>query len=556
MHRTVRQLEGYKMSKEWIAVAFGILTLAVFAEPVKMPSKSEINAAKDAVEALISSGTTAEEFLEMAGESESGAERYHAYRCAFIMQAKEGKFEEAAETLKNFQSEVTGVPASEIVSLIDKNVGKKLNEAKELQVVYNDSKVKLTAEKQIVKIKKEIKKNPKDPVLKRSLAEAMAISGDWSAALKEFENAGGEVADIAKVEKKNPTTKIAAFWWDYKPHKSFGTTNAFKLHAANIYAILIEKGGLSKFEAGLAEKRITAVEELGVVVEESQSDDNRASVRRKELTKLKKICEMKGLVHCWRFNGNLYDCIGSSDANINGEVDVGARTAILKGGENGSSNISLGNGVTPQGETMTIEIWAKRLSYIDWARIYSFGPDSDELLWSWNVGPTTDCSIAYANKSGKKHYDYIAPLNLKDHEYHLAAVFESKTDGSTTITYYQQDNQGRTLIAKNTSVQNWQIDQVHEYEGFLGHALLSWVKDANLEYNEVRIWNRALSEKELTQNAIKFHKAGETMKSGVIPAATHSRTTSVQTSSGATSKEVLKPSSSKAQNGSFGTVID
>ena len=31
-------------------------------------------------------------------------------------------------------------------------------------------------------------------------------------------------------------------------------------------------------------------------------------------------------------------------------------------------------------------------------------------------------------------------------------------------------------------------------------------------YNEVRIWSPALDEDELTQNAINFHKAGETSK--------------------------------------------
>lgn len=539
------------MSKKWIVLTLGTLALTVFAEPVKMPSKSEINAAKDAVEALMSSGTTAEEFLEMASESESSAERYHAYRCAFILQAKGGKFAEAAETLKTFQAEVTGVPALEIVSLIDKNVGKKLNEAKELQAVYNDSKSKVTAEKQIAKIKKEIKENPKDSVLQRSLAEATAISGDWTAALKEFEKVGGVVADIVKVEKKGATSKIAAFWWDYKPHKNFGATNAFKLHAASLYAGLLSKGGLSKFEESLAEKRVAAAEELGAVVEEPAGSDGKP---KSELAALKKICNTKGLVHCWRFNGNLKDCIGKSNAQISGEK------AKLNDGQlhlwGDLSYAALGEQlIASDTSAFTIELWATQHSVKRWSRMFSFGDCHELGAWlNWTYGSDlnrTECSMRWGEPGGSAQgcSGNLAPFSIGE-EYHFAVVFARSKDEWVVTAYKQGAQTGQTMGKAETRVpeSSWSVKKMTHRKLDLACA---WSGDeyADASYNEVRIWNRALSEEELTQNAIKFHKAGETMKN--LPNVAAMPTTPARKSS---SFKSTKSSTSSASD-SFGTIL-
>lgn len=550
MHRTVRQSEGCKMSKRWIVVAFGILTLAVFAEPVKMPSKSEINAAKDAVEALMSSGTTAKEFLEIASESESGAERYHAYRCAFIMQAKEGKFEEAAETLKTFQSEVTGVPASEIVSLVDKNVGKKLNEAKDLQVVYNDSKAKVTAGKQMVKIKKEIAKNPKDSVLKRSLAEATAISGDWTAALTEFEKAGGDVSDIVKAEKNGPTAKIAAFWWDYKPHKSFGATNAFKLHAASLYEGLLAKGGLSRLEESLAEKRIAAAKKLGEMVKDTTGNEGEP---KSEFAALKKICNTRGLVHCWRFNGNLKDCVSGSFAIPNGSVAVTPTQVNLIGNRGVVSYIDLGERVVPlNGSPFTIEIWASNNGIRNFSRVFTFGDDCliGQITQSWTR--YMDINTERFNKEGSELINNrLSPFELGT-EYHLAFVIEPK-DNQLMVKRYKQDAVTGGTLASNEHLFN--INMIFTNPRmWLGHsaAFVKGNDDACASYNEVRIWNRALSEEELTQNAVRFYKAGETMNPNELKAAVTSAAPVAKESKSGSSSKKSSPSKSDA----FGTVID
>lgn len=548
------------MDKVWAIFAILAFSLSVIAEPVKMPSKSEINAAKDAVEALLESGTTAKEFLEMAEETENGAERYHAYRCAFILQAKEGKYAEAAETLKAFQAEVTGVPASEIVSLVDKNVGKKLKDAKELLAVYNDSKAKVTAEKQIVKIKKEIKKNPKDPVLKRSLAEATAISGDWSAALKEFEKAGGEVADIVKAEKKGATSKIAAFWWDYKPHKNFGATNAFKLHAASLYAGLLSKGGLSKFEESLAEKRVAAAEELGTVIEEKPVEGELTKVGAQRA--LSKQYKDKKLVHCWRFNGDLKDIKSNSMAKTYGNARLTGNQVTLFGEPCANNNVFLGENLIPNdGSAITIEMWAMQTAPSSYARVFSTGiPRGRHIGLSWSQGENIGASEFNIDRENGGVYNNtgLAPLELGI-EYHIAVVFEPTDDGCWNVTAYKQDSQtGATLKKSMLKTKTGWTLKGYDFKNF--HIGMSYASGDNgaakASYNEVRIWNRALSEEELTKNAIKFHKAGETMKPGAISAATHSRMTSVQTSSGSTSKAALKPSSSKAQNDSFGTAID
>lgn len=261
------------------AAFLGFLT--VFADPVKVGSKGELAEAKAAVKELVGTGISAQELVKAAEDCENGSERYYLYLAAFRLQAQAEEYDRAAETLKNIRADIVGAPLAEVVATIEKSLGKKLKNASAIQPLYRSYLAMAQAERQITRIKKELKGKPKNAALLRvQLGEAQAVTGDWEGALESFAKGTGEVAEIAKDERSAPSATIASFWWDYEPRMK-GTEAFFKAHAASIYQGLLDQDALSGIQKLTAEKRIAAAEELGTVVEEPehQSVSNKPKVK-------------------------------------------------------------------------------------------------------------------------------------------------------------------------------------------------------------------------------------------------------------------------------------
>ena len=496
-----------------LMVVFVVYAIGVaFAEPIAIGTKSEIQAARGLIEDLVQSGTGADELLTMAADSTKGAERYWLYANAFILQAKEGKYAEATETVKSLRANVTGIPDAELAGLIGRNAGKGLSEAPELEAILKETKVRIAAQKLAVQLKQNIRKNPKDDSLKESLADTMAVCGDWDAALKAYAETKLASASTAKAELARKTSaKVAAFWWDYKPCRALSATTAFKAHAVEIYTELTKDGALSALEKTLAEKRIVqfsemvkAGEEKGGVSEKPQIKKLSADVKKNELAELKKICNTKGLVHCWRFNGNLGDCVCNEEAKIVGDVEIDQHQVNIEGTVK-PSYIELGPNLIPtDGSPVTLEIWASSRGPEDDARIFGFGRCFGlhcAMKW-WNTP-----QFYVAGRAGVAPRDGLGSFDLNT-EYHICVVFIPSGNQDWTMKAYRQDaNTGKTLFA---------CQRIHPGWSLMGFPMetfhLGLNSRAPTSYNEVRIWNRALDEKELTQNAIRFHKAGETMK--------------------------------------------
>ena len=259
-----------------ISCIFALCVASIFAEPVAIGTKSEILSAKGLIEDLVRSGTGAEELLSLAKESAKGAERYWLYANAFILQAKDGKFDEATETVKELRSSVTGIPDVELESLIELNAEKGLAEVSELSSILRETKMRIAAQKLAIQLKQKVRKNPKADGLKVSLAEALAVSGEWDAALKMFSETKDGIATIAKAELDGKSTaKIAAFWWDYKPCRALSATTAFKAHAVEMYVKLLDSGTLSSLEKKLAENRVEQIDSLPVIEQGSRCVENK-----------------------------------------------------------------------------------------------------------------------------------------------------------------------------------------------------------------------------------------------------------------------------------------
>ena len=210
------------------------------------------------------------------------------------------------------------------------------------------------------------------------------------------------------------------------------------------------------------------------------------------------------LVHRWSFNGNLRDSITGRNAIQSGNVTSDGTKYTLGGGSRGSSCINLGANVLPtNGSPVTIELWATQHSVKNWSRIFDFGRNSSDFIcMTWTEGTTLDRAVTRVTGIGD-NVSGLAPYSLNV-EYHIALVFEPQGDRTWKITAYKQDAHTGVTLGKITfaSSLGWSLASQSQDNCYLGRSFFSADNDASASYNEVRIWNKALSESELTHSAI------------------------------------------------------
>ena len=212
-----------------------------------------------------------------------------------------------------------------------------------------------------------------------------------------------------------------------------------------------------------------------------------------------------GLVHRWSFNGNLTDSVGGITATAVGNVTTDGRQYSLAGGSYGSSYVDFGSGILPaNGDGMTLEIWARRDGARKCSRIFDIGSGtSNYLMWSWmNVDSTSDDNLSVYALCGIS--DVHTGVGFEQGvEYHIAVIARKTEEGYWTITFQKRNNSTGSLIASqqiSSAGKSWKLSDLGQNRCWLGHSQWPSDDDAAASYNEVRIWNRALSESELTEN--------------------------------------------------------
>ncbi|HRT28932.1 MAG TPA: autotransporter-associated beta strand repeat-containing protein [Kiritimatiellia bacterium] len=217
------------------------------------------------------------------------------------------------------------------------------------------------------------------------------------------------------------------------------------------------------------------------------------------------------LRHRWSFNGDLSDSAGGQTATAVGAVTTDGQQYTLKGGAKGTSYLSLGSNILPTTGPVTIEIWATQHSIQNWSRILDFGSDQVNCIlmaWTkqWNAG--TDRVEVRQNAVDVMVDDSMQPYTLNT-EYHISLVITTDDDGKARLRWYKMDAAGTTLRSGTLSA-DFDLAALPQDNMWLGHS--HWPdNDANASYNEVRIWNAALSEEMLKQSA----KLGPDSKRGV-----------------------------------------
>ena len=222
----------------------------------------------------------------------------------------------------------------------------------------------------------------------------------------------------------------------------------------------------------------------------------------------------EGLVHRWSFHDDLSDSVGGETATASGYdfVDMGTGRGIkLTGGAKNVSCVDLGAWVVPtNGVGATIELWARNDTITDSERMFDIGDSSTNsimMCWTSSANVNTDLLLVRNGRgSNGKIIQALTQSELAPYvvgtEYHIAATCSLNSDGSWTVRGYKQNLS--TGITEKKSVlippSGWTLSRVIQEHAYLGRSFDS-AFDSAASYNEVRIYNRALSEAELMASA-------------------------------------------------------
>ena len=206
-----------------------------------------------------------------------------------------------------------------------------------------------------------------------------------------------------------------------------------------------------------------------------------------------------GLINYWSFNGNVNDSIG--DSNMYDGVNAGF-TYDRFGIENSALSLTKGYykippGIYFNGTQFTIMAWVKLRSFQICSRLFDFG----------KVGPLTSNEGVYLSlsfmttgrpylsmQSGIKHIFNISPKTLKLNQWqHLTLMF--------SFPFYSIyiDGIEATIPGSKTSYSPFSLANVVRDSNFIGRSnwFLNGDKDVDADFDDLKIFNRALTQKEL-----------------------------------------------------------
>lgn len=229
------------------------------------------------------------------------------------------------------------------------------------------------------------------------------------------------------------------------------------------------------------------------------------------------------LVHRWSFNGTLEDSVGESDAAVytpKGSVTasagtqpvrstaqptyVGGKAVSLAGGK-GTDMIGLGANILPKTGPVTVEIWTTLRSHQSWEKMFSLGAHQTECFLSTfndcSSGGANGTSVAFTH-GGANISNTTGTGYFKDGNPYYYVVRFTPVEGGTLLSAFTIDVlTGKRLGSYSQKVAT-DLSNLNQLGAWLGWA---WWNDAvaNATFDEVRVWNAALSESEMLAHVRK-----------------------------------------------------
>ena len=245
------------------------------------------------------------------------------------------------------------------------------------------------------------------------------------------------------------------------------------------------------------------------------------------------------LVHRWSFNGgSLADSVGNVAARTVGSgISTADDQITLPGGAHDSARVELGDGsvvVLPDSsDGLTLEMWATLHSKtLNYDRVFSINKNwvnsqSDRffsLCWTTSNDPN-DYFFAHWDSWADQGIwgvvtDSANPHRL-GHEEHIAAVFAPPGEGESawTVTIYRHDAGSSQFVKSKKITSNnasWTPTHLSDTLIALGYSYDQNNPDAKASYNEVRVWNKALTADDLVRSAMLGPDADFTAKPSLV----------------------------------------
>ncbi len=217
-------------------------------------------------------------------------------------------------------------------------------------------------------------------------------------------------------------------------------------------------------------------------------------------------CPAENLLHRWSFNGEGRDLVGGSTASLGAAVTQGDQMVTITIGTAGTGFVDLGTNMLPtDGSPVTIEIWATPHSFTTWSRVFQIGPNANDcLLLAWKRDSDSTDRIQIT-KGGSKMWSVENVLvgYTANTEYHISVTITPRTDGKADLAWARRDARTGAIIKQGsgTTGKAWSIAEIASGSFYLGHSLSPGDADAHASYNEVRVWNAALTPEQLTWSA-------------------------------------------------------
>lgn len=219
------------------------------------------------------------------------------------------------------------------------------------------------------------------------------------------------------------------------------------------------------------------------------------------------------LRHRWSFSGDLLDSVGTAHATISdpdnnpavgGTVTQNSTSVTLSGGASGdSAAVLLGNNlIGGRSEPVTLQFWATHHSVRNWGRIFDFGSSTNEYLfmsWVQGTNAATDQTEWIDGGVVSRLPNTNAPYTFGT-QYHIVMTLTpaAYTNGSlargTRVTWWTAPAaSGATLSPRGTFDTTITLKDFVDQNNWLGRSMWTGDNVANATYDEVRIWDGALT---------------------------------------------------------------
>ena len=242
------------------------------------------------------------------------------------------------------------------------------------------------------------------------------------------------------------------------------------------------------------------------------------------------------VTHRWTFNSSgtathgtvIPDVISSAPATIVGAGAVRNGSIVtLPGTSTGnvaaasiSAYLDLPNGVISSKTNLTVEIWATPVSAKNWQRLLDFGSmntagtgeignnadapgagtsSRDNLMIAECRGTTLNDKRLAARNDGATELGVNSTLTTAvGTQYHYVLTFQAGVGANPTtggrLTWYRNGTQVATLDT------DFRLHDLNDVNNWLGRSQYSNDSNSNITYNEVRLYDHALSAAEISAN--------------------------------------------------------